>query len=152
VHFASDAMADERAHHRKPVALGMLLDGVADPEIPVVSVRELGIIRAVRAEGGRIAVKEVDDNETYVTIDADLPSGSTHSSTVRVTAEQLWKLAVGIASMFDGAIALTRDARRVRVDDLRARIERVLSENESRCLDDDIDRGVVLGELVRTLS
>ncbi|MBP8298562.1 MAG: phenylacetate-CoA oxygenase subunit PaaJ [Burkholderiales bacterium] len=39
-----------------------LLDGVADPEIPVVSVCELGIIRAVRVDGARV---EVDVTPTY---------------------------------------------------------------------------------------
>jgi ring-1,2-phenylacetyl-CoA epoxidase subunit PaaD len=39
-----------------------LLDGVADPEIPVVSVRELGLIRAVRVDGDRV---EVDVTPTY---------------------------------------------------------------------------------------
>jgi len=39
-----------------------LLDSVADPEIPVISVRELGIIRAVRSDGARI---EVDVTPTY---------------------------------------------------------------------------------------
>lgn len=39
-----------------------LLDRVPDPEIPVVSVCELGIIRAVRAEDNRV---EVDVTPTY---------------------------------------------------------------------------------------
>jgi len=37
------------------------------------------------------------------------------------------------------------------VAELRARIERVLSENESRCMDDDVDRGVVARELLKEL-
>lgn len=39
-----------------------LLDRVADPEIPVISVRELGIIRAVRVERDRV---EIEVTPTY---------------------------------------------------------------------------------------
>lgn len=74
-----------------------LLDGVADPEIPVVSVRELGIIRAVRAAGGHV---EVEVTPTYSgcpateTIAADiraaLLAGGFTDVTVRMVLSPPW--------------------------------------------------------------
>ena len=74
-----------------------LLDGVADPEIPVVSVRELGIIRAVRVEGARV---EVDVTPTYsgcpateviaADIRAALVAGGFADVTVRTVLSPPW--------------------------------------------------------------
>jgi len=56
--FTLGAIADAaRAAHA-----WSLLDGVADPEIPVISVRELGIIGAVCVDGDRV---EVEVRPTY---------------------------------------------------------------------------------------
>lgn len=74
-----------------------LLDGVADPEIPVVSVRELGIIRAIRVEGTGV---EVDVTPTYsgcpateiiaADIRAALVAGGFADVTVRMVLAPPW--------------------------------------------------------------
>jgi ring-1,2-phenylacetyl-CoA epoxidase subunit PaaD len=74
-----------------------LLDSVVDPEIPVVSVRELGIIRAVRAEGGRV---DVEVTPTYsgcpateviaADIRAALIEGGFSDVTVRMVLSPPW--------------------------------------------------------------
>jgi ring-1,2-phenylacetyl-CoA epoxidase subunit PaaD len=74
-----------------------LLDGVPDPEIPVVSVCELGIIRAVHVDGGRV---EVEVTPTYsgcpateviaADIRAALVKGGFSEATVRMVLSPPW--------------------------------------------------------------
>lgn len=74
-----------------------LLDRVPDPEIPVISVRELGIIRAVRVEGDRV---EVEVTPTYsgcpateviaADIRAALIDGGFRKVTVRMVLSPPW--------------------------------------------------------------
>ncbi len=56
-------MAEAAALRSREAAAWAALDGVADPEIPVLSLRDLGIVRGVRvADGGGI---EVELTPTY---------------------------------------------------------------------------------------
>jgi hypothetical protein len=105
----------------------------------------------LNVEDGVIVVKEVGEDENYVTVEADRGDGSSDWITVRADATQLWKLAGGIASLF-GGIVLSLDEQRTRKLALREKLFDVLERNESRCLDDDDDREVVLRELVKALS
>jgi len=54
------AVSFERAEARSAAArierAWQVLDGVPDPEVPVLSVRDLGLVRDVRAEGERLVV------------------------------------------------------------------------------------------------
>jgi hypothetical protein len=95
---------------------------------------------------GRITISEVDVDQTYVTV-----MSTVGHATVELDATQLWNLAEGIVSLF-GGVALCEDANRDRVAMLRAKIVDVLSDHEARCLDDDIDRGVVVRELLKALG
>ncbi len=97
---------------------------------------------------GRIMLTENEHDDT-TTIDVDPGSHGVvfQPNAIELTADQLWQLGEQIVSWFGAKV--------LRVDDqhkLRERIEHVLSENESRCMDDDIDRGVVVNALVRALS
>jgi hypothetical protein len=105
----------------------------------------------LEVETGLISVKEVDADESYVTVEADRGDGSSSWITVRANADQLWKLAVGIASLF-GGVALTKDEQRARSAALREKLFDVLEKNEARCLDDNIDRDAVLDDLLRALT
>jgi hypothetical protein len=93
-------------------------------------------------------VENPHDDNTTVIIKERSPVGV---SRITLAPDQLWKLAEQILAWFD-AKAIRSDEQRAATDKLRERIERVLSENEARCLDDDIDRGVVARELVKGLS
>ena len=104
----------------------------------------------VNAENGRVVIKEVSDDETYITVESDRP-GMIVWTSARLTATQLWSLAEAIASLF-GGVALRPDEYRDELDGLRAKIEDVLSANEARCLDDDVDRRVVVTALVKALA
>ena len=104
----------------------------------------------VNVEDGVIVVKEVGDDENYVTVEADIGNGS-RWVTVRADAKQLWKLAGGIASLF-GGIVLNLDEQHARKLALREKLIDVLEQNEARCLDDIVDRDVVLAELLKALS
>lgn len=85
------------ADDARTVQAWSLLDGVADPEIPVVSVRELGIIRAVRVDRARV---EVDVTPTYsgcpateviaADIRAALAAGGFAEVTVRMVLSPPW--------------------------------------------------------------
>jgi len=65
-------------------------------------------------------------------------------ATVSLTSEQLLALGGEIVSWFTYPGS--------DVDDLHKKIVDVLSENESRCLDDEVDRGVVASELLKALK
>jgi hypothetical protein len=108
--------------------------------------------RTIRVDGenGRIVVKEVGDDETHISVEVDLATGSMSWTSVRVTSEQLWKLVDATASLF-GGVALGPDRMHERDAKLRDKIFDVLQANEARCLDDNVDRDVVLGELVKAL-
>jgi hypothetical protein len=93
-------------------------------------------------------VEDEHDDRTTVLIKERSPVGVAR---IALAPDQLWKLAEQILSWFD-AKAVRSDEQRAATDKLRERIERVLSENETRCLDDDIDRGAVTRDLVRELS
>jgi hypothetical protein len=105
------------------------------------------------AHGGATIVEEEGGDEGgWLTVHADEPGlFEPRRATIRMTAEELMKLAVEILGWF-GAVALNADQRHGRWTMLRERIERVLAENESRCLDDNIDRDVVIGELMKALQ
>jgi hypothetical protein len=70
---------------------------------------------------------------------------------VRANAQQLYKLAVGITSLF-GAKVLSHDEQNMRSAALREKLLDVLERNEARCLDDNVDRDVVLADLLKELS
>ena len=60
--MASEAMSSEQASlakHRPPTAVEVwrALADVADPEIPVISVVDLGVVRDVRVDGDRVHVE-----------------------------------------------------------------------------------------------
>ena len=93
---------------------------------------------------GRIVLTENEHDDTTV---IDIDSGDS----IELTSEQLWQLGAQIMSWFDAKVVRHDDQQKAAAE-LRERIERVLSENESRCMDDDVDRGVVVRELVKALS
>lgn len=103
-------------------------------------------IRIAAEAEGEITVAEFNDDETYVTV-----ASSVGAATVCMTAEQLWRLAAGIVELFGGTV-LRYDDERDRATKLREKIFDVLVDNEARCLDDNIDRDVVLVELMKALS
>jgi hypothetical protein len=93
-------------------------------------------------------VEDEHDDRTTVLIKERSPVGVAR---IALAPDQLWKLAEQILSWFDAKAVRSDELQRV-FDDVRARIEGILSENETRCLDDDIDRGVVASALVKGLS
>jgi hypothetical protein len=105
----------------------------------------------LNVENGVIVVKEIGDDENHVTVEADRGDGSSAWVTVRADSKQLWKLAGGIASLF-GGVVLSHDDQNTRSAALREKLFDVLEKNESRCLDDNIDRDVVLAELLKALA
>jgi hypothetical protein len=72
-------------------------------------------------------------------------------TSVQVDAMQLWKLGEAIVSLF-GGVVLSPDQHRAHAEALRSKISSVLFEHEARCLDDDIDRGVVINALVKAIG
>ena len=94
----------------------------------------------------RIEVVETEDDNSTVTV-----TEINNEATVKLDPEKLWHLIHGVAELFGGTV-LTRDQARVTEAQLIDKIRDVLCANEARCLDDDIDREVVLRELVRALS
>lgn len=99
--------------------------------------------------GGEITITEDDDGGTIQV--RSIASGFSRYTSTTITAEQLYELATQILGWF-GAVPLTTDDQHARSDALRAKIDGVLGRNESRCLDDDVDRSVVARELVRALD
>jgi hypothetical protein len=95
---------------------------------------------------GRVTISEVDDDANYLTV-----MSSVGHTTVSLKADQLWALAVGVLELF-GAKAVRYDEVRAESASLRAKIFDVLVDNEARCLDDNVDRDHVLGELVKALA
>lgn len=103
-------------------------------------------VDAINADGWSVTVVEEDDDKNVVTVISE-----NGGSSVVLDATQLWTLARGIVSLFGGTV-LSPDGDRERGLELRGRLLDVLQANESRCLDDDIDREVVLRELLKVLS
>jgi len=98
----------------------------------------------ISGSSGRIMLTENEHDDT-TTIDIDSTMDAAHS--IELNSEQLYQLGEQIVSWFGGTV--------LRVDDrhkLREVIDRVMADNESRCLDDEIDRGVVVRELVKALG
>lgn len=109
--------------------------------------------RTITIETDDAVVRLVEDEHedwTKVTVKEQVGAVTTHASVV-LAPDQLWKLAEQILSWFD-AKPVRSDERHQAASLLRGRVERVLSANEARCLDDDTDRGVVARELVKELS
>jgi len=104
------------------------------------------VVDAINADGWSVTVVEEDDDRNVVTVISDKGGAS-----VTIDATQLWKLAGGIASLF-GGVVLNLDQQRTRNLALREKLFDVLERNESRCLDDNVDRDVVLRELLKALS
>ena len=90
---------------------------------------------------GMIRITETENDEAVV---------ATIGGDVKLDAQRLWDLACGIVDMFGGTV-LNHDQQRVVEQTLTDKIRDVLCANEARCLDDDIDREVVLRELVKAL-
>lgn len=99
---------------------------------------------------GHVRVTELSEDENVVTIIGG-HAGPGGSVSVTLDAERLGDLLVGIASL-SGSIVLKPDLARATEETLRDKIRDVLCEHESRCLDDDTDREVVLRELVKALT
>ena len=53
---AETAASTEFAAHGTVEHVRAVLEGVVDPEIPVLSIADLGVLREVRVEGGRVSV------------------------------------------------------------------------------------------------
>lgn len=101
------------------------------------------IYKIVASVGGEIIIDERADDETYITVGA--PEGT--RTAVALNAAQLWDLGEAIIALFGGLA--------MRVDDqaaLRNKLFDVLFDNEARCLDDNIDREVVLNALMKALQ
>lgn len=103
-------------------------------------------------DGGQLVVTELDNDVNVVSIiGGELLSGEVNGRAVNLDARRLWNLIHGVAELFGGTV-LEPDLAKATEETLRDRIRDVLCENESRCLDDDIDREVVLRELVKALT
>lgn len=89
----------------------------------------------IDAAGGTVMICETDNPDGADVI----PS----NATVHLDSTQLRFLGDKIVGWFDDG-----DDREA----LRKKLSSVLEQNEARCLDDDVDRGVVLGELMKALS
>ena len=71
--------ADFSAHKNSELErLGFLLDQVSDPEIPVLSIRDLGILREISLDDGRVTV-------TITTTYSGCPAMSTIKEDIRQT-------------------------------------------------------------------
>jgi len=106
---------------------------------------------AIECVQGRVRLEENDDDDsTYLTADPRRAPRS-QAQGVTLSPQQLWDLGCQIVGWFGGTV-LNCDEARTKRDDVRAKIESVLEQNEARCLDDDIDRGVVVRELLKALA
>jgi hypothetical protein len=90
---------------------------------------------------GQVRITE-DDNDHAVV--------SCIGGDVTLDATKLWNLAVGIVELFGGKV-LCSDQVHERESNLREKIFDVLVDHEARCLDDNIDRDVVLAALIKAL-
>ena len=86
------------------------------------------------------------EDGTYLHVASDVGH-----ATIELDADQLFDLAKQIAGWF-GAFVLTVDEMHERKTKLQDKIERVLETNQARCLDDYIDRNVVIRELLKELK
>lgn len=111
--------------------------------------RTFGEARAIKLkvdQGSIVFVDDEHDNGALLTVASPLGH-----ATVKLTASQLWNLAEDITEWFGGK-ALTPDALHAHHAVLYDKIFAVFEKNEMRCLDDDIDRGVVVAELMKALT
>lgn len=100
---------------------------------------------------GRVTVTELDNDVNVVTVVGGEPVfGPDGTVAVTLDATRLWELVAGVAELFGGTL-LNHDQARNSEAALVDTVRDVLCRNESRCLDDDIDREVVLRELVKVL-
>ncbi len=116
-----------------------------DPTLVVSTFKGHELTRTVVMSGvdnmGQVRVTENENDEAVI---------ATIGGDVKLDAQRLWDFACGIVDLFGGTV-LNHDQQRVVEETLRDKIRDVLCAHESRCLDDDIDREVVLRELVKAL-
>jgi hypothetical protein len=106
---------------------------------------------AINGNGGSmLIVAEPEADENIVTIQHGDP-GPNGSVSVQLDSERMWNFITGVVEMYGGAV-LTYDEKRTAEAKLIDAVRDVLVRNEARCLDDDIDREVVLRELVKALT
>lgn len=109
------------------------------------------IVIAASDGRGRVVVTELENDVNVVTIVGGEPAfGPDGTVAVTLDAQRLWHLIHGVAELFGGTV-LEPDKARLTQQELIDKVRDVLCANEARCLDDDIDREVVLRELVRAL-
>jgi hypothetical protein len=113
-------------------------------------------MRTIKIDGkgidpGRIEVLERDDGALVIASGSFTERGLAIKASAMLDATQLLALVRELAGWF-GAIVLTTDQQHACSDGLHDRIVAVMEQNESRCLDDEIDRGVVVRELVKALD
>lgn len=107
------------------------------------------IVMGASTGKGHVRVTELDNDLNVVTIIGGEP-GPGGSVSVTLDATRVWDLATGIAALFGGTL-LSHDQMRVVEAELTDKVRDILCQHESRCLDDDVDREVVLRELVKAL-
>lgn len=98
---------------------------------------------------GRVTVTELDNDVNVVAVVGGEPVAN-GAVAVTLDATRLWNLIHGVAELFGGTV-LEPDRARMTEQALIDKVREVLCANEARCLDDDIDREVVLRELVKVL-
>lgn len=99
---------------------------------------------------GTLIVSEPNCDENVVTIQHGEP-GPNGSVSVQLDSERLWNFICGVVELYGGAV-LTYDEKNRATQLLEDKVRDVLCSNEARCLDDDIDREVVLRELLKALT
>lgn len=108
------------------------------------------IVMAASNGIGHVRITELSEDENVISILGG-HAGPGGSVSVQLDAGRMHDLLVGIASL-SGSVVLEPDLARATEVTLTDKIRDVLCANESRCLDDDIDREVVLRELVKALT
>jgi hypothetical protein len=104
--------------------------------------------RKITIENGDSVIRIIEDDRDDSTSVGIYEAATRRGSTITLDPDQLWKLAEQILAWFDAKPVRTNEYRHT----LRGKIFDVLVDNEARCLDDNIDRDVVLRELVKALS
>jgi hypothetical protein len=94
--------------------------------------------------GTGLMINELEDGATVTAV---LPEQHPAHPQLVINAENLMKLTRQLADWFGHIVIHPTEWR----EKLAAAIEQVMVEHESRCLDDDIDRRVVIDALVAAL-
>lgn len=105
--------------------------------------RKFTIYGSPPGSGSGLVVQETDDGAMI-----SVAERTGHYGAMMVDAEQLMQLTQQLAGIFGYAVMSPTEWR----DRLVEVITVICENNESRCLDDDVDRRVVIHELVTALA